>query len=198
MTVCYAVRNTGELPLSELRVDDPGLQLDASDLRPVGGDPAVPLAPGASLVFAAAVDASADRTPAPRLRAVALDAAGAPSGLQVNSTATDFELTVEEDTSLPGFAAALAAGGRALAYLVAVVVVALGLLAPFVWVLPLAYVLVRWRRQRSAARRTARPPVAQPHGTTRPPQPAPAPAPASTEANADVGADAGAPGAPTS
>lgn len=196
MTICYAVRNTGELPLSELRLDDPGLQLDGSDLRPVGGDPAVPLAPGASLVFAADVDASADRAPAPRLRAVALDAAGAPSGLQVNITATDFELTVEEDTSLPGFAAALAAGGRALAYVVAIVVVALGLLAPFVWVLPLAYVLVRWHRQRNAARRAARPPVAPPHGTTRPAQPATTPA--STEGKADVGADAGAPGAPTS
>ena len=156
MTVCYEVHNTGSLALSELRIDDRGLDLATGDLTVVQGDLDAALEPDQVIVLAAVVDASLDNRPAPRLRAVPLDADGEPVRTQIQVTMQNLELSVDEDTSLPGFVTALKAGWGALAFLGSLVLLFAGALIPFVWLVPLCYFAARWLRKRRAAREAAR------------------------------------------
>jgi len=153
MTVCYELVNTGSLALSEIRVDDPGLDLDPDDLEVIQGDLDAPLAPDETLVLAVTVDAALSERPAPRLRAVALDADGDPLRVQIATEISNVELVVDQDTSLPGFVDSLKGGLAVLATIGSVLVMLAGVLVPFIWIVPLVYLTLRWWRPRAAARR---------------------------------------------
>ena len=152
ITLCYEIRNAGSLALTQLRVDDPGLELSSGEMRVVKGNLEAPLAPDQIIVVAATVDASRHDRPSPRLRAVAVDEAGEPVRTQVAITTVTPDLNVEADTSLPGFDTSLRRGWGALLTLFGLLVVVAGVLLPFSWIMPVVYLAARLGRRRSARR----------------------------------------------
>ncbi len=171
MTVCYEIRNTGSLSLTQLRLDDPGLELARDEIQVVDGDLDQPLDPDQSIVLAATVKADRQRAAAPRLRAVAVDGAGAAVRTQVTTTVTGPEVNVEVDTTVPGFATSFSRGLRALWAVLQVLIMLAGVLLPFAWVPVGAYFLIRLLRARKARRVPLRPagPSAGPPASTGPP-----------------------------
>ncbi|WP_147915722.1 hypothetical protein [Ruania zhangjianzhongii] len=51
VTYCFKVTNTGEVPLSPVKLDDPDLGITHEDMTLVSGDDTVPFAPGDELVY---------------------------------------------------------------------------------------------------------------------------------------------------
>ncbi len=172
MTVCYTLTNTGDNTLTNLRIDDPGLGLKKGAFALVQGDLSAPLNPDGVIVVAATVDADPSAFPSPRVRATAVDANGDPIRVEVQADVQRATLDVAADTSRPGFGDGLRRGWHGLLVGLGALVLVLGFLLPFVWVLPLAYgARVLWRR------RQARRPQPAPRPLDMPAPPAmPAPA----------------------
>ncbi|MCC6437428.1 MAG: DUF4349 domain-containing protein [Acidimicrobiales bacterium] len=165
ITLCYELRNSGDTVLRDLRLDDPGLAVARGDLRVIQGDLAAPLAPEGVLLLAVSKEASVAAASQPRVRAVAVGADGEPLRSEVQTTVGTPALSVAEDLSRPGFVDALRSGGRGVAALVSLLVMAVGFALPFAWVLPLAYGLrVLWRRRAARTVRNARPDAVVPAG----------------------------------
>ncbi|MFN0028913.1 MAG: DUF4349 domain-containing protein [Acidimicrobiales bacterium] len=184
MTVCYEIRNTGNLRLTELRLDDPGLKLARDEITVIDGDLNL-LDPDQSVILAATVSAERDRSSSPRLRAVAVDAAGEAVRTQVTTTAAAPELNVEEDTSVPGFITSFTTGWGALVAFLQVLLMLAGALLPFAWLPVGIYVVVRWLRSRKARRGTigpVGPPPGSPPPSSRPPFDPASPGPAGPSA----------------
>lgn len=187
ITVCYEIRNTGSLTLTELRLDDPGLNLSRDEIRVVDGDLNLPLAPDQSVVLAASVPANQEQAPAPRLRTIAVDDAGVAVRTQVATAVVGPELTVEADTSVPGFVTSFTRGLGALVAFLQVMIMLVGALLPFAWVPVGGFFLVRFLRARKLRRYARRGPYAGPppaggQWTSGPAQPGsgPPPPPAAT------------------
>lgn len=165
ITLCYELRNSGDTVLRDLRLDDPGLAVARGDLQVIQGDLGAPLAPEGVLLLAVSKEAPVAAASQPRVRAVAVGADGEPLRSEVQTTVGTPALSVAEDLSRPGFVDALRSGGRGVAALVSLLVMAVGFALPFAWVLPLAYGLrVLWRRRAARTVRNARPDAVVPAG----------------------------------
>ena len=196
LTLCYEILNTGSLTLTQLRLDDPGMDITSTSMRVVDGDLGAPLAPDQSIMVAATADATLGNRPSPRLRAVAVDPDGEPVRTQIVTETATPELNVEADTSLPGFVTALKKGWEGLTFVFGVLIVLVGVLLPFIWILPVLYLANRWRKRRQASRPAhAATPGPGPgwHGGTGPVPPPPGPAPVTGPAPAPTPAAAPAP-----
>lgn len=179
LTLCYEILNTGSLTLTELRLDDPGMDIKSTSMRVIDGDLDAPLAPDQSIMVAAIADVTLNDRPSPRLRGVAVDEDGKPVRTQIVTEAATPELNVEADTSLPGFVTALKKGWEGLTFVFGVLVVLVGVLLPFIWIVPVLYLANRWRKRRRAARppRPAGPGPAGWTGVVGPVPPPPGPVP---------------------
>jgi hypothetical protein len=151
ITVCFVVNNTGDSGLAEIEVTDSGLRLDPDDVIVVEGDLGATLLPGERLVLAYEIEADFDRWVSPGFSAIAVDENADPIYYEVAADIEAVELTVIEDTSLPGFSDSLAAAWDGMQWLFGVVVMVAGAAVPFLWVPLLLAALWWWRRRRTPA-----------------------------------------------
>ncbi|MBI5158081.1 MAG: DUF4349 domain-containing protein [Acidimicrobiia bacterium] len=148
MTVCFVVTNVGDTALTEIEVWDSGLGLDPDDVVVVEGDLAVALLPGERLVLAYETEADFDRWVSVSVSAIAVDEDDEPIYYEIAEDVEAVELTVIEDTSLPGFTDALGTAWDGMRWLGGVVVLAAGLAIPFLWIPLIAGGVWWWRRRR--------------------------------------------------
>ena len=150
MTVCFVVTNTGDTALTEIEVWDSGLGLDPDDVIVVEGDLDVALLPGERLVLAYETEADFDRRVSPAVSAVAVDEDDEPMYYEIVADIEAVELTVIEDTSLPGFTDALGTAWDGMRWLFGVAVIVAGAAIPFLWIPLIAGGVWWWRKRREA------------------------------------------------
>lgn len=148
MTVCFVVTNTGDTALTEIEVWDSGLGLDPDDVIVVEGDLGVALLPGERLVLAYETEADFDRWVSPSVSALAVDEDDEPVYYEIAEDIEAVDLTVIEDTSLPGFTDALGTAWDGMRWLFGVAVLAAGAAIPFLWIPLIAGGIWWWRKRR--------------------------------------------------
>lgn len=144
-TVCFEIRNSGDVRLTDIELVDPVLEIELDDLTPVFLQPEEILEPGQSSIYY--LELTADQTVRLQTRAsaIAIDEEGQPlEGRGVADTATA-TLQAVDPGGLPTFRDGLEASWEAVVTLGELLVLAIGALIPFVWVLPIVW-LVRRRR----------------------------------------------------
>ena len=151
ITICYRISNTGDTVLAELDVRDDGLGLDIEDLQLVDGSLIMPLDIGASVTLVAPLEAELFVDGRAQATALPVSAEGIDLLLGRTAGRDDLELDVAEDPSLPGFLDGLSTGVGVVLALVEVLVLAAGLLLPFVWLVPIVWFGRRWWKQRKLA-----------------------------------------------
>ncbi len=144
-TVCFEIRNTGDTSLTDIQLNDPVLELELDDLTPVFIQPEEILEPGQSAVYFYELTAEQTFRLQTRVSAVAIDENGDPlPGRGVASTATA-TLQAVDPGGLPTFRDGLEASWEALVTLGELLVLAVGAILPFVWIVPIVW-YVRRRR----------------------------------------------------
>ena len=144
-TLCFEVTNVGDTDLTDLTFSDTILDVELDDLSIVFGDPASVLQPGDSILLALEIEPERDLRTRTTVTAVALDDEGDPIPTR-NATITDsFVLDTVEPEGIPGFAQGLETSLQLLWNLIQLVILAIGALLPFVWVIPLVW----WLRRRN-------------------------------------------------
>jgi hypothetical protein len=147
-TLCFTIENTGNVAVTDLAVSDHRLGLDPDDVTLVDFAADDVLAPGDTVVAFADFTPEVGAYPSPDVSAVPIDDAGTQLRVSVQTETTPIALTVDEDTSLPGFGDAIGAGLSALGMLVGILLVAAGIALPFLVVgLPVAAAIIWWRRR---------------------------------------------------
>lgn len=144
-TVCVGILNTGNTAIGEIEVRDDGLNLRSRDFRFADAESDVILLPGERVFAWAAAEAPARGRSRVAIAAVAVDDKGVSLrvGAEVEQV-NDPDLRFVENDALPGFGDALGASWSAMLSIVGVLVLAVGLLVPFLWVLPVAWLGRRW------------------------------------------------------
>ncbi len=148
-TVCFEILNVGDTPLTSFELNDPVLDLSLDDLIVVFGDPTGTIEPVETIMVAAEIVAERDLRTQTRLSAVPVNQDGQPlAGRSVANTTTIF-LNVVDPGGVASFNEGLSASLGSLANLGRVLILALGVALPFIWLLPIAMWLL-WRlRSRS-------------------------------------------------
>lgn len=170
VTFCYSVTNSGVTELSDVVIIDEALDLTTEDLALVSGEPGT-LAAGESVVYRYETTVDGDLTSQAEVRALTNngDEVGSVDSVRVSALGGD---------GLPGFGDAVSASLDALQTAGGFLLIAAGVLLPFLVILVPAYLLFRWFRR---SRRPAPPAPPSPEGpaddTTPPPAPQPDPEP---------------------
>ncbi len=163
VTMCVAVTNVGDTSVDQLDISDRTFDLGVDDVVVTEGDLASPLAPGERIVAAYVVEASPDPS---RLvvdaRPVDVEGVALPSAVAVQIQGP--LLSVDADDALPGFAESVGNGWDALQRITAAVLVVVGVLVPFLWLVPLAALAWVALRRRSSGRTPS--PTSEPAGAT--------------------------------
>lgn len=155
LTICYEVTNTGDTALTEFELRDSALGLNLSDLDVVEGSLEDPLEPAQRLMLAHEFRASGNRLlTVAKVQATAVPAADAETDDLASETVSaryDAAYTIAPRETPAGFTDGLSAGWDGLMTIVGGVLVLLGFLLPFIWVLPVVWIGGReWRRRRPA------------------------------------------------
>ncbi len=170
VTFCYTVTNSGVTELTDVVIIDEALGLTTEDLVLISGEAEV-LAAGASVVYAHETTVDGDLTTEAEVSALtsAGDEVGSVDSVRIAATGGE---------GLPGFGDAVSASLDALQTAGGFLLIALGVLLPFLVFLIPAYLAVRWFRR---SRRPAPPAPPSAEGpsddTTPPPAPEPDPEP---------------------
>ncbi|MDH3247764.1 MAG: DUF4349 domain-containing protein [Acidimicrobiia bacterium] len=144
-TACFEIRNSGDVRLTDIELVDPVLEIELDDLTPVFLQPEEILEPGQSSIYYLELTADQTLRLQTRASAIAIDEEGQPlEGRGVADTATA-TLQAVDPGGLPTFRDGLEASWEAVVTLGELLVLAIGALIPFVWVLPIVW-LVRRRR----------------------------------------------------
>ena len=157
-TLCFEVTNVGDTDLTDLTFSDTILDVELDDLSIVFGDPASVMQPGDSVLLAIEIEPDRDLRTRTTVTAVALDEEGDPIPTRNATITSSFVLDTVEPEGIPGFAAGLETSLQLLWNLIQLVILAIGALLPFVWVIPLVW----WLRRRNAGTPT---PTAPPAAT---------------------------------
>ncbi len=170
-TICVEVTNTGTNPMVGIEIRDFGLDLDPRDFTFVDAPDAVE--PGASVVAYASTEAPGTGSSQVNVRADAAGFDGQPLRVGVAfDRIDDADVRFVEDTSLPGFTDVLGDSWDFFTTVVAVIVLAVAAIVPFVWIVPVVWFARRWWLRRD--RRTEVPP-APPAAPVRSDEPEPEP-----------------------
>jgi hypothetical protein len=147
-TVCFEIRNTGDTSLTDIQLVDPVLELELDDLTPVFLQPEEILEPGQSSLYFYEMTAEQTLRLQTRVSAVAIDENGDPlEGRGVADTATA-TLQAVDPGGLPTFRDGLDASWQALVTLGELLVLAIGAILPFAWIIPIVWLI---RRRRTGA-----------------------------------------------
>ena len=156
MTLCYEVINVGDTPLTNFTLSDPVAGFDSvADLTVVFGDPGVALESGDSFILAWAFEPERSRRSVARLGAtpVGEDGAALSSGPIANTQ--NFFVSATDPGGVPSFSEGLEGSWNALKTLGQILLVVIGALLPFIWLLILAALAWRWLRSRRKQRASA-------------------------------------------
>lgn len=160
ITACFQITNTGDTPLVNLTLDDPGLGLSLGDLTLVSGDPAVPLAPEESLLWSLELTSDTNLRLRTTVTAVPADANGGALDVQPVVDTAVSQVEVVEPEGITGFSDGLAQSWEVLVNIGRITVLAIAWILPFSWLAVIAAVVVTRRRRRAAA------PAAEPEAET--------------------------------
>ena len=149
VTFCYEITNVGDTSLADLDVRDSGVGAKSGEFLVVDGDLAAVLAPEDRLILAFETTATPGEYPSPSVTASAVDADGTALRVAVATTTDLGSLSVERDTSLPGFTDALKASWHGVQRVFGVAVVIAGAIVPFLWLPLLLGLLAIWLRRRT-------------------------------------------------
>lgn len=162
-TVCFEITNVGDTPLAGLTLRDAVLDVELGDLIVVWGDPSGILEPGQSIVLAHEMTVERNLRTQTRITAEPVNEDGnRVEGREVGSTVS-MSIEALDPGGLPGFADGLEASVDALLAIVGLIVLFAGAVLPFVWVIPLGWLLWNWQKRRHAQR------VSQPATASQPP-----------------------------
>lgn len=162
-TVCFEITNIGDTPLAGITLRDAVLDIELADLIVVWGDPNGILEPGQSLVLAHEMTVERNQRTQTRVSAEPVNEEGnRVEGREVASTVS-MSIEAVDPGGLPGFQDGLEASWDALLAIGGLIVLFAGALLPFIWVIPILWLVWRWRQRRIAAyesegNKTATPP----------------------------------------
>jgi hypothetical protein len=146
-TVCFEIRNSGDVRLTSVELVDPVLEIELDDLTPVFIQPEEVLEPGQSAIYYLEMTADQTLRLQTRVSAIAIDEEGQPlEGRGVADTATA-TLQAVDPGGLPTFRDGLDASWAALVTLGELLVLAVGAIIPFVWIIPIVWLVHRRRKQ---------------------------------------------------
>jgi hypothetical protein len=153
VTFCLEITNVGDTLLTEIEVKDAVLgKDDAGDFILVFGELDRPLEPGQSIVLATSVDVERTLRTQTRVTATPLTEEGtAIEGRTVSNTST-ITLAAEDPGGIPSFGEGLERSWEALVNLAKLLILGVGIAIPFIWVLGLIWLYLRWRSRRDAER----------------------------------------------
>ncbi len=143
ITVCVEVANTGDSRLAGVSVETTGIDIPSEDFEVASGTPNR-LEPGESVVFTAQVTVD-DSTQLVASAVAHLH--GEPDGEAVGARGA-MDISIDRPTTLPGFGDSLERGWGAVQSIFSVVLVAIGVLLPFSWLIALAALAIWWSRRR--------------------------------------------------
>ncbi|MCP4309436.1 MAG: DUF4349 domain-containing protein [bacterium] len=154
-TVCFEVTNIGDTPLAGFTLRDAVLDVELSDLIVVWGDAAGILEPGQSLTLAHEMVVERNQRTQTRVGAEPVDQDGnRVEGREVAATVS-MPISAEDPGGLPGFSDGLEASVEALLTIGGLLILLAGAILPFIWVLPIAWLLYRWSQRREAERKAS-------------------------------------------
>lgn len=163
-TVCFEITNIGDTPLAGLTLRDAVLDIELSDMIVVWGDPGGIIEAGQSIVLAHEIAVERNLRTQTRITAEPVNEDGnRVEGREVGSTVS-ISVDALDPGGLPGFADGLEASIDGLLAIAGLVVLLAGALLPFVWVVPVGWLLWRWQKHRNARR------VSQPADSQQPPR----------------------------
>ncbi|MCP3974418.1 MAG: DUF4349 domain-containing protein [bacterium] len=175
ITFCLEIVNVGDTSLTDIEVRDVVIGREMADFIIVFGDLSVPLEPGQSVVLATELEIERTLRSQTRVTATPLNEDGTLlEGRSVANTST-INLVSEDPGGIPGFSEGLSKSWDVLVNGLKLLILAIGALIPFIWVIPLVWLYLRWRRNKAAAAAAAR-------EAARRRIPAPVPAPVTDQA----------------
>ncbi|HEY5652553.1 MAG TPA: hypothetical protein VIW46_13990, partial [Acidimicrobiia bacterium] len=155
-TFCLEIFNTGDTPLDDIDVRDAVIGKELTDFIVVFGDLDVPLEPGQSVVLATSLDVERTLRSQTRVTATPLNEDGTLlEGRSVANTSTA-TLVAEDPGGIPGFGEGLSESWKLLVNIIKLLILAIGAIIPFIWAIPVLWLLWRWRRDRLEKRTEAR------------------------------------------
>ncbi len=147
-TVCFEITNVGDMPLAEFEVRDTVLDLETGDMIVVFGDPESTLEPGQFLILAAEITPERTLRTQTRVTAAPVNADGETlDARRVSSTNSVFVEAIDPG-GLPGFGDGLSTSVEFVQQLGGVAVLLAGIVIPLLWLPLLAWLVIRWRRNR--------------------------------------------------
>ena len=148
-TVCFEITNVGDTPLAGLTLRDAVLDVELGDLIVVWGEPTGILEPGQSIVLAHEMSIERNLRTQTRITAEPVNEDGnRVEGREVGSTVT-MSIDALDPGGLPGFADGLEASVDALLAIGGLIVLFVGAVLPFIWLIPLGWLLWNWQKRRS-------------------------------------------------
>lgn len=156
VTFCLEIFNVGDTALTEIELKDAVIGKELGDFVVVFGDMSSPLEPGQSIVLATSLELERTLRTQTRVTATPLNEDGTViEGRTVANTST-ITLAAQDPGGIPGFSEGLERSWEVLINLVKVLILAAGIALPFIWLIGIAWLYVRWRRSRHAERAAAR------------------------------------------
>jgi len=152
-TVCFEIFNVGDTPLAGLELHDAVLDVELGDLLTVFGDPDGILEPGQSMVLAHEIVVERNQRTQTRVSAEPVDQDGnRVEGREVASTVS-MNVVALDPGGLPGFSDGLSASWEALLSVGGLIILFAGGVLPFIWMIPLIWLALRWQQRRTARRK---------------------------------------------
>jgi hypothetical protein len=156
ITFCLEIFNTGDTALDDIDVRDAVIGKELTDFIVVFGDLDVPLEPGQSVVLATTLDVERTLRSQTRVTATPLNEDGTLlEGRSVANTSTA-TLVAEDPGGIPGFGEGLSESWQVLVNIIKLLILGVGAIIPFIWAIPLVWLIWRWRRDRLEKRAEAR------------------------------------------
>ena len=182
ITFCLEIFNTGDTDLDDIDVRDAVIGKELTDFIVVFGDLDVPLEPGQSVVLATSLDVERTLRSQTRVTATPLNEDGTLlEGRSVANTSTA-TLVAEDPGGVPGFSEGLSESWKVLVNIIKLIILTIGAIIPFIWAIPLLWLLWRWRRDRLEKRAEARRQGRERARREMPPPPVPPAAPTTSAA----------------
>ncbi len=151
-TVCFEITNIGDTPLAGFTLRDAVLDVELGDLIVVWGDASGILEPGQSLVLAYEMIVERNQRTQTRVSAEPVDQDGnRVEGREVVSTVS-MGIDAVDPGGLPGFNDGLQGSWEALLAIGGLLILFAGAVLPFIWVIPIGVLLLRWLARRESER----------------------------------------------
>jgi hypothetical protein len=151
-TVCFEITNIGDTPLTAIEVSDPVLELTTEDLVVVFGTLDGAMEPGDTVMLSAEIDVPKDVRPQPRVSATPVDSEGEPIPGKTAADTASYFFDAVDPGGVPSFAEGLSASLDFLARMGRVALLFLAVMLPFIWIVPVAWLVWHLRRRRQAGR----------------------------------------------